>query len=123
VVAHGHGPSTDFIIKNQVRLKEEHGMKIFTLWRPEGERVPDSEFQYDHAAKNETSIMMSLHPLLVHMEELPQDPDEEPLGLIGKDPRTHASREHGDMIMELHLDRMKSILRKELNNTFEMSLF
>ena len=58
--------------------------------------------------------MMSLHPSLIHMEQLPRDPDEEPLGLIGKDPRTHASKEHGDEIMELHLARMKSILKKEL---------
>ena len=115
VVAHGHGPSTDFIIKNQTSLEEKHKVRIFTVWRPKGERDPDSEFQYDHAAKNETSIMMSLHSSLVHMDQLPQDNDEEPLGLIGKDPRVDASKEHGDMIVELHLDRMESILRKELN--------
>ncbi len=114
VVAHGHGPSTDFIINNKTSLEEKYGIRIFTIWRPKEERVPESEFQYDHAAKNETSIMISLHPSLVHMDQLPHDPEEEPLGLIGKDPRIHASKEHGDEIVELHLDRMESILRREL---------
>ena len=114
VVAHGHGPSTDFIIKNQTGLEERHGVKIFTLWRPNEECAPELEFQNDHAAMNETSIMMSLHPSLVHMDQLPQDPEEKPLGLIGKDPRIHASKEHGNRIVELHLDRMERILKKEL---------
>ena len=115
VVTHGHGPSTDFVINNKTKLEEENGVKIFTVWRLKEERIPESEFQYDHAAKNETSIMMSLHPSLVHMDQLPQDPDEDPLGLIGKDPRIYASKEHGDEIVKQHLDRMESILKDELN--------
>jgi creatinine amidohydrolase len=114
IVAHGHGPSTNYIIDNKEELELKHIVKIFTLWRNRGERDPETEFQYDHAASNETSIMMTLHPSLVHMEQLPTSLQDEPLGIIGKDPRTHASKEHGKKIVEIHLKRMVSILKLEL---------
>jgi creatinine amidohydrolase len=112
VVAHGHGPSTRHFVNEGRSLGEKHDLVIMTLWRDEDERESDTEFQYDHAAANETSIMMALHPGLVHMEHLPEDPDEWPLAIIGKDPRTHASAEHGRRIIDIHLDRMESILRE-----------
>jgi creatinine amidohydrolase len=115
VVAHGHGPSTNHMIDNRIILEEKYKIKIFTLWRPKEKRDPKTEFQYDHAAANETSIMMSLHPSLVKMDQLTLEPEEEILGLIGKDPRTNASKEHGDKIVELHLERIESILKKELS--------
>ena len=62
--------------------------------------------------------MMSLHSSLVHMDQLPEDLEEQPLGLIGDDPRTHASTDHGDNIVNIHLDRMESILRKELEEIY-----
>ena len=114
MVAHGHGPSNNFIIDKKTDLEQRYGLKIFTIWRGMEERDPKTEFQYDHAAANETSIMMSLHPSLVHMDQLPEDRWEEPLGLIGEDPRTNASMDHGDNIVNIHLGRMESILRKEL---------
>lgn len=114
VVAHGHGPSNDYIIDNKPELEQRHGLIIFTVWRGKEERDPPTEFQHDHAAANETSIMMSLHPSLVHMDQLPENIQEKPLALIGDDPRTHASTEHGDNIVNIHLDRMESILQEEL---------
>ena len=114
VVAHGHGPSTDHFIKNREALEKKHDLRILTLWRSGDNRDQDTEFQSDHAAANETSIMMALHPTLVHMEHLPRDPAEQPLATIGKDPRTHASPAHGQKIIATHLDRMESLLRQEL---------
>jgi creatinine amidohydrolase len=114
VVAHGHGPSTRFFVDEGDSLGEKHGLVIMTLWRGEEERVSDTEFQYDHAAANETSIMMALHPRLVHMEHLPEDSEEWPLAIIGRDPRAHASAKLGRRIIDIHLDRMESILRERL---------
>ena len=114
MVAHGHGPSNNYIIDNKTDLEQRHGLRTFTVWRGKEERDPKTEFQHDHAAANETSIMMSLHPSLVHMDQLPEDPEEQPLGLIGENPRTNASTDHGDNIVNIHLDRMESILRKDL---------
>lgn len=117
VVAHGHGPSTNLVIKNRESLERRHDLRIFTLWRSEDDRDQDTEFQSDHAAANETSIMMALHPSLVRMEHLPRDPAEQPLATIGKDPRTHASPAHGQRIIATHLDRMEALLKLQLTQT------
>ena len=122
LVAHGHGPSTRHFVNEGGTLWERHDLVIMTVWRDDDERDRDTEFQYDHAAANETSIMMALHPSLVHMEHLPEDSDELPLGIIGKDPRTHASAEHGRRIIYIHLDRMESMLREQLNKLGRKSI-
>jgi creatinine amidohydrolase len=114
VVAHGHGPSTNHFVKNSESLVERYDLVIMTVWRRREEREPSTEFQYDHAAANETSIMMALHPGLVHLEHLPRDAEEWPLGIIGKDPREHASATYGQRIIDIHMDRMESILRDQL---------
>jgi creatinine amidohydrolase len=114
LVAHGHGPSTEYILKNKAALENKHDLKIFTVWRSAEERDPSTEFQYDHAAANETSIMMALHPSLVRMDHLPDDPQEQPIGLIGRDPRIHASTAHGHRIVATHLERMETLIRKQL---------
>ena len=115
VVAHGHGPSTRYFTENKESLEDIHGLIVLTVWRGEAERDPHLEFQNDHAAANETSIMMALHPGLLHMERLPEDPGEWPVGIIGKDPRRHASAKHGQRVIDLHLERMESILRGHLD--------
>jgi len=114
VVAHGHGPSTQCVIDNSERLGKKFSLTIMTVWRNKDQRDPDMEFQYDHAAMNETSIMMALHPELVHMENLSMDRRAKPLAIIGKDPRIHASTEHGERIIRLHLKRMEKILKDQL---------
>lgn len=114
VVAHGHGPSTRHFIDNLEELEKKHNLTIMCLWRNADERDSQTEFQYDHAAANETSLMMALHPSLVKMEGLPESLEEEPLGLLGKDPRVYASAEHGQRIISIHLDRMEALLREQL---------
>jgi len=113
-VAHGHGPSTQIITENNERLSVKFHLTIMTVWRDKNQRDPDMEFQYDHAATNETSIMMAFHPDLVHMENLSRDRKKRPLAIIGKDPRTHASAKHGENIIRLHLNRMENILKEQL---------
>ena len=85
-----------------------------TLWHDRESQNSDTEFQSDHAAANETSIMMALHPTLVRMENLPRDPSESPLATIGKDPRTHASLAYGQRIIATNLDRMEVFLGQML---------
>ncbi len=114
VVAHGHGPSTNHFLKNSEMLGDKFDLCVMTVWRRREDRQPITEFQYDHAAANETSLMMALHPSLVHMENLSKDAEEWPLGIIGKDPRDHASATHGLRIIDIHLDRMETMLREQL---------
>ncbi|MDR2688110.1 MAG: creatininase family protein [Oscillospiraceae bacterium] len=53
----------------------------------------------DHAAALETSLMLALYPELVDMSELDSDLAKPNIGVIGRDPRTHASKELGEKIL------------------------
>jgi len=37
-----------------------------------------------------------------------------PLGMLGRDPRIHASPEHGKAIVDFEVDKMKKVIRREL---------
>ncbi len=57
------------------------------------EQIPDAG---DHAARWETSLLLARRPDLVDMSRLPEDPNEEPVGVMGTDPRGSASLEYGE---------------------------
>ncbi len=114
IVAHGHEPSTVLFAKNIIYWKEELDLECFTCWK-QGE-LPNIGLQTDHAAANETSLMMALRPELVNIENLPKDLSEKPLGLFGQDPRKHASFEAGRDIVELQLNNMEKLLKESLAN-------
>ena len=113
VVAHGHGPSGGFVSEHAAEWKMRFGLECFNCWgSPE-----DSQglgIQVDHAAMNETSLVMALHPELVHMERLSSDLAVWPVGVDGKDPRLFASAEVGRHAIALQKERMTGILRKAL---------
>ena len=115
VVAHGHGPSTRYLNDHREELGKKFSLAIFTLMLVGDKMGSDMGFQSDHAATNETSIMMALHPNLVHMENLPKDMEEWPLAIRGKDPRTYASAGHGSKIIKFHINRMERILKDQLS--------
>ena len=114
VVAHGHGPSTGFFQKNAGQWKEKFGLETFTCWGGELDRQ-GMGIQVDHAAMNETSLVMALRPELVQMDRLPEDPSSWPVGVGGKDPRKFASAEFGHEILKLQTERMAKILRQALD--------
>lgn len=95
VVGHGHGPSTNAFQNGKARFLERFGLQTFTLWEL-GETGPEG-IQSDHAATNETSLVMALRPDLADLSLLL--PDEIPIGIWGEDPRMHASAEHGQAII------------------------
>ena len=112
VVAHGHGPSTGFVRNNLEKWQKTYGMKFFHCWGPKDGN--NMGIMVDHAATNETSLVMALRPELVHMEYLPADLDQWPVGVGGRDPRTHASAELGRKAIDLQKERMKKILTEAL---------
>jgi creatinine amidohydrolase len=136
VVAHGHGPSTKYFRDRFFPLEQKYGLRLFHCWREEGndglgvqvytgsvqdipldipeEDKDDFGIQTDHAAANETSLMMALHPALVHLEVLSTDPNIWPRAIIGKDPRRFASAEKGRQAIRLQTIRMADLLRAEL---------
>ena len=116
VVAHGHGPSTVFVRDHAAEFEEKYAIKILNCW---GYRDEEGlGIMVDHAAMNETSLVLALRPELVHMEYLPQDTTQWPVGVGGKDPRLHASADLGRQAISIQKDRMVKILKenlKELN--------
>ena len=113
VVGHGHGPSTGFFHEHADEWRDEFGLECLNCWGSEHDRE-GLGIQVDHAAMNETSLVMALRPELVQMENLPKDPDRWPVAVGGKDPRTFASAEVGQRALELQTERMAGILREAL---------
>ena len=112
VVAHGHGPSTGLFKRNIEKWSRQFDLQLFQCWRED--ESDGMGIQTDHAAANETSLVMALRPDLVRMENLDPDPDVFPLGIDGLDPRKHASPELGRKIIEIQFDRMEKLLREAL---------
>ena len=112
-VAHGHGPSTHLFQSRIDEWRDRFELECFVCWGSEH----DSEglgIQVDHAAMNETSLVMALRPDLVHMERLPRNLAQWPVAIGGKDPRIHASAEVGERAIRLQTERMTGILRAAL---------
>lgn len=96
VVGHGHGPSTMVFSDRKQIFKDKFGLDTYTLWEL-GYTGPDG-IQTDHAAANETSLVMALRPELVDMEKL--SGESVPVGVWGEDPRKAASAARGNEIIE-----------------------
>ena len=126
VVAHGHGPSTRHVIDHWQEWEEKYGVMIYTCWtwniRGENDQEATERsskqglgIMTDHAATNETSLMMYYYPDLVKMEHLPADTAQWPLAVAGRDPRLYASAEQGQKAVEFQLERMAKLLREALD--------
>lgn len=113
IVYHGHGPSTGKVSSKSEEWQEKYGIKMFNCW---GDRIGEGYgIMTDHAAMNETSLVMAMYPDLVQMENLASDTAQWPLGVSGKDPREFASPEVGFKAIENQKKRMSIILREALS--------
>jgi len=114
VVAHGHGPSTSFVQRHADEFEKKYDIQLFDCWGHQ-----DAEglgIMVDHAAMNETSLVMALRPELVHMEYLPADTTQWPVGVGGRDPRLFASPELGWKTINLQKERMVEMLKQALKD-------
>jgi creatinine amidohydrolase len=100
MVADGHGPSRWAFGRAADGWEQQFGLKLVSVARDfkEGWRS-----QMDHAALNETSLVMALRPSLVNLSRLSLDRTVWPQGVGGKDPRD-ASAEHGEECLATCLD-------------------
>jgi creatinine amidohydrolase len=100
IVADGHGPSRWAWGRNADRWEAQFGLQLISVSRdiPEGWRS-----QIDHAARNETSLVLALHPELVDLGQLSADRDIWPQGVGGDDPRD-SSVAHGEECLEASLE-------------------
>jgi len=102
VFADGHGPSRASWVRELPRREAHFGLKLFGV-------TPDIQdawkSQMDHAALNETSLMLHYRPDLVDMSQLPRSKTDRPLGVWGDDPR-EATAGHGLECMNASIELM-----------------
>jgi len=96
VFADGHGPSRSSWIANLPEREQRFGMNLLGVtaevrqhWRS----------QMDHAARNETSLVMALRPKLADLGQLDEDRSVWPQGVGGQDPRD-ASADEGRQLLD-----------------------
>jgi creatinine amidohydrolase len=101
VFADGHGPSRREWVRELKRRQDHFGLKLFGVTAG---MLKQWKSQTDHAARNETSLMLHHRPDLVDMSRLPKSRADWPVG-VGRDGEDlrDASAEHGRQCMEASL--------------------
>lgn len=110
VIGHGHGPSTKAFAVYKQDFAEKHGLLTYNLW--ELGYDGDEGIQTDHAAANETSLVMAIAPDLVDISQI--ESDENPVGIWGADPRRFASAREGERLIEKNVTLVAQKLEKIL---------
>jgi creatinine amidohydrolase len=96
IVADGHGPSRNAWAEHADAWEAQFGIDLVSA----GRDFPDAWLsQLDHAARNETSIMLAADPGLVDLSRLPDDPAAWPQGVAGEDPR-RSTAAYGEHLLE-----------------------
>ena len=113
VVGYGHTPSNDRFIALADRMWETYRVRLILPDRGE----PEFGYILDHGSKSETSNIMHFYPELVHMEHLPEDPNEFAPGLGGIDPRGTASAEYAAGRLPAILENLGRLIREALEKT------
>jgi creatinine amidohydrolase len=96
IFADGHGPSRWSWVEYIDERTTRYGL---TLLGVTPEIRAEWTSQIDHAAANETSLVMAMRPELVDLTRLAEDRDVWPQGVGGDDPRD-ATAEHGRDCLE-----------------------
>jgi hypothetical protein len=60
--------------------------------------------------------MIYVRPDLVKMQNLPQDSKTWPLGMMGNDPRSNASKKYGRSIVDFEVKKMDKIIIRQLGH-------
>lgn len=106
MVADGHGPSRTAWGEQADDWERRFGLKLVSVVR---DLKSGWRSQMDHAARNETSLMMALHPSLVDLSTLSEDRSVWPQGVGGEDPRD-ATPEYGEECLRASLDALREHL-------------
>jgi len=102
VFADGHGPSRASWVRHIVDREARFKLSLLGVT---GELKAAWKSQLDHAAKNETSLMMAMQPELVDLSKLPADREEWPVAVDGIDPRD-SSAEFGQSSIDRSIDAL-----------------
>ncbi len=108
IVAVGHGPSRGAFCGHAKGWERQFGIHLVGATY----RMDDGwATQVDHAAKNETSLMMAAHPDWVDLGELDANRENWPMGVGGEDPRD-SSAEYGEELFARSLKLIAAALER-----------
>jgi creatinine amidohydrolase len=105
VFADGHGPSRWSWVENLPERQTRFGLKLFGVTK---EISRQWKSQVDHAARNETSLMMHLRPDLVDLSQLPSSRSTWPQGVAGEDPRD-ATAAYGKECLQKSVELVRQV--------------
>jgi creatinine amidohydrolase len=108
VFGDGHGPSRWSWVENLAEREARFGLRLFGVNK---EIAAQWKSQVDHAARNETSLMMHYRPDLVDRSQLPRDRAEKPVGVGGEDPRD-ATAAFGQECLEKSIELVRDMFVK-----------
>ena len=107
VFADGHGPSRSSWCRALEEREARFGLKL--LGAQSGGELEPWRSQTDHAAKNETSLVMALRSDLPDLNQLDNDRSIWPQGVGGEDPRD-ASAEYGEECLNASMQIVRNML-------------
>jgi creatinine amidohydrolase len=105
VFADGHGPSRWSWVENLSERQARFGVKLFGVTKDIAGRWKS---QVDHAARNETSLMMHFRSNLVDLSQLPASRATWPQGVAGADPRD-ATPAYGKECLEKSVELVRQM--------------
>jgi creatinine amidohydrolase len=108
VFADGHGPSRWSWVENIPEREARFGLKLFGVTKDISRQWKS---QVDHAARNETSLVMHLRPDLVDLSQLPQARSTWPQGVGGEDPRD-ATAAYGKECLQKSVELVRQVFAK-----------
>jgi creatinine amidohydrolase len=117
ILLSGHYPNNlvSWLKKASLGFMDKHP-DAYVFGAPEYVLLGDKGYFGDHAAMWETDLLMALYPDLVDLKELPENlPYAErirSLGIMGKDPRIHSSKEKGQELVNTYVDRLVELVQK-----------
>jgi creatinine amidohydrolase len=106
IVITGHYPQSqvELVKKVAADFKPVRGIKAIGL--TDRDLAGSTGHTGDHAAKWETSILMALRPELVNLARLPGDRGVRLEGVYGDDPRSSASRDLGEKVVNVMINEL-----------------
>ena len=108
VFADGHGPSRWSWAENLKEREARFGLKLFGVT---SEVAKEWKSQMDHAARNETSLMMHYRPELVDLAQLPAARSDWPQGVGGEDPRD-ATAAYGKQCLQASVELVRCLFTR-----------
>ena len=108
VFADGHGPSRNSWVNHLIEREVRFGLKLLGVTK---DFRQSWQSQMDHAAENETSLVMALRPDLVDLSQLPEDKSVWPQGVGGIDPR-QANAIAGQSYLKSSIETLRQALNE-----------